>query len=108
VFPSKFQATPTREYPGEKPGALPSAGCMVANEQVFYRYVELHGGIGTNMERTELVCSSGQQQQQQRLATTMRCRHSPQTRCKGCQRIKPPKHQQRRCQQLDRTRYREA
>jgi hypothetical protein len=25
------KGTPTREYPGEKPGVLPSAGCMVAN-----------------------------------------------------------------------------
>jgi hypothetical protein len=56
---------------------------MVANEQVFYRYVELHGRIGTNMERTELMCSSGQQQQQQRSATTTRSRHSPRTHSKG-------------------------
>jgi uncharacterized membrane-anchored protein YhcB (DUF1043 family) len=30
------------------------------------------------------------------------------THCKGCKRIQAPKHQQRPCQQLDRTRYREA
>jgi hypothetical protein len=29
------QWDPTREYPGEKPGAHPSAGCMVANDRFF-------------------------------------------------------------------------
>jgi hypothetical protein len=36
----------------------------------FYRYVKLRSGIGINMERTELLCSSGQQQQQQQSVTT--------------------------------------